>query len=111
MSCEHRFGTAHYATIQTCDRCGLSDFEAARIALGRISGALCDASTVVVDPPEQGIHELTAERDAYRAMLADVIAFSKTWTSPRAAGIRTRARALLKHGPSHLAGGAQGDPK
>lgn len=68
-----------------------------RVALARVSGALVDAATVVVEPYDQGIRQLTAERDAYRSTLADMVA-----DMPNA---RERAIDLLKNGPAMPSGG------
>jgi hypothetical protein len=113
VSCEHRFGTPHYATVHTCDRCGLSELEAHRIQASRISGALCDASTVVVDPAEQGIHELTHERDTYRSMVCDFVACmspAPNWPS-KELEVWTKAKRLLKEGPTRLASNGSETPK
>ena len=82
----------------TCKACGY-DSSAQAIILSRVSGALCDAATVIVDPYDEGIRELTEERDAYRSTLADLVAFWKA-TYPMSTGFTPyrKAVSILKHG-------------
>jgi hypothetical protein len=47
-----------------------AQFAAANVALDLVSGALCDAGSVVVEPYHEGIRALIKERDEARAELA-----------------------------------------
>lgn len=113
MSCTHEMKSGSVVTVVTrgglaagCELCRLDALDAElaqqRILLARISGALCDASTVVVEPYEQGIRDLTAERDAYRSALCDVVASASPNRKdhPTMHAAWEKARALLKDGPS-----------
>lgn len=83
--------------------CVHDEIGAARIQLARISGALCDAATVVVYDGDyaRSIHELTDERDGYRSALADLVAATPVpWgESYKLLKAWVRARDVLKDGP------------
>lgn len=75
------------------------ELERLRVIWSRTSGALCDASTVDTDDFEKGIHELTAERDAYRSSLADLAAFTNGRAfHARFDAAKEKALVVLKHG-------------
>lgn len=60
-----------------------------------------DVVTRIVEPYEQQITQLTRERDAYRAMLCDLLASAHPHPAEHPTMTKQwgRARALLKDGP------------
>jgi hypothetical protein len=112
MGCTHEMKVGSVVTVVNaggiaggCSFCRTEAIEKDRadlmVTLARVSGALCDAGTVFVDPPERGIRQLAAERDAYRSALCDVVASASPnrRDHPTMHAAWEKARALLKDGP------------
>ncbi len=77
----------------------------------RIENALVDAATVDATDFEKGVRELTEERDAYRAALADIVWQTKPgYVAEVDATAWNRARSLLKYGVVRPASPHKSDP-